>query len=151
MLRSNNVHSAQGNLHPQWGSSSVDDGDVMVMEAKATEVSSVSGANQHWSVRVGKRHILAVPPPPPLYMVSSTFCIVSGFIYLFIFITGMQNMPKACSSRCHLYSIKTSHLILMLAQERQGAFPVQGGVRNTQSEREQQETAWESRLTTTRH
>lgn len=85
MLRSNNVHSAQGNLHPQWGSSSADDGDVMVMEAKATEVSPGSGANQHWSVHVGKHHILSVPPPPPLYMVSSTFCIVSGFIYLFIF------------------------------------------------------------------
>lgn len=40
------------------------------------------------------------------------FCIVSVF-----FIAGMQNMPKACSSHCLLYSIKTSHLILMVSQE----------------------------------
>lgn len=53
------------------------------------------------------------PRSPPLSLHGELyFCIVSG-----CFITGMQNMPKACSSHCHLYGIKTSHFILMLAQE----------------------------------
>lgn len=51
--------------------------------------------------------------PPPSLHGELYFCIVSGFF----FITGMQNMPKACSSHCHLYGIKTSHFILMLSQE----------------------------------
>lgn len=54
-------------------------------------------------------------PPPSLYG-DLYFWIVSRCFVLF-FITGMQNMPKACSSHCHLYGMETSHFILMLAQE----------------------------------
>lgn len=52
--------------------------------------------------------------PPPSLHGELHFCIVSVF---FFFITGMQNMPKACRSHCLLYGIKTSLLILMVSQE----------------------------------
>ncbi len=110
MLRNNNVHSAEGNLHLQWRSSSVYDGDVMVIVAKKGRRVWLVIVNQQRPACVGNSLIL--PAPRHLhYTVSSTFRIVSGF-----FITGMQNMPKACSSNCHLYHIKTSHFILMHAQ-----------------------------------
>lgn len=113
MLRNNNVHSAEGNLHLQWGSSSVYDGDVRVIVAKKGRWVSFFGVNQHRSVCVGKSSTpLPHNSPPPSLHGELYFCIVSGF-----FITGMQNMPKACSSHCHLNGIKTSHFILMPAQE----------------------------------
>lgn len=54
-------------------------------------------------------------PPPSLY--GDLYFWIVCRCFLFFFITGMQNMPKACSSHCHLYGMETSHFILMLAQE----------------------------------
>lgn len=72
-------------------------------------------------------------PPPSLYG-DLYFWIVSR-CFLFFFITGMQNMPKACSSHCHLYGMETSHFILMLAQEDRVHSQFRKERKNTHSER----------------
>lgn len=56
----------------------------------------------------------------------------------FLLITGIQNNePKACSSRCHLYGTKASHLIW------RECIPSSGRNKYYLEREEQQETAWD--------